>query len=127
MNHHKNAALTVRQRTQIAESYRQGTTITALAKQFGVNRTTIRQWAKRQDPTDRSSAPHCHGRQVVTPDYQEAVLALRQAHPAWGPRRIADQLKEQEQTPYPTANVATVWRILHRAGLSHPKKKKTPA
>jgi transposase len=121
MHYHKNAALTARQRASIQQAYREGATVASLARQFGVDRGTIKRWAERTDTTDRSSAPRQHGRRVVTDTYKEAVLALRRDHPSWGPRRLADELKDC----YPTANTATIWRILHQAGLSQRTEKKT--
>lgn len=123
MQYHANAALTVTQRTEVRRLHQQGVTISALARQFCVARRTIQRWVNRDDVTDRSSAPRCHGRQIVTDAYREAVLAERTANPTHGPKRIAYDLRDR----YPTANSATIWRILHAAGLSQRALKKTDA
>jgi transposase len=123
MHYHKNAALSARQRANLQERYRAGETVASLARQFGVDPGTIKRWAERTDTADRSSAPHQHGRRIVTDAYREAVLSLRREHPAWGPRRLADELRDA----FPTANTATIWRILHAAGLSQRAEKKTDA
>ncbi len=123
MKYHAKAALTQTQRTRVRELAEQGVAKAALARQFGVSRTTIARWAARPDPADRSSAPHTHGRQVVTDDYRQTVTALRTTSPHYGPARIAQELRDR----FPTANAATVWRILNDAGLSTRAQKKTDA
>ena len=124
MKYHAKAALTVNQRREVQRRHREeGWSIRRLAQHYGVNRSTVWRWVKRSEVQDRSSAPHQHGRRVVTAAYREAVLAYRQAHPAQGPLRIAQVMRAQ----YPTSHVATVWRILHAAGLSQAGAKKTGA
>lgn len=124
MKYHAKAALTVTQRTQVRQLSADGRTQASLARQFGVHRRTIQRWVARDEPTDRPSGPRCHkgqGGRVVTDGYREAVIAERKAHPEHGPKRIADTLRRD----YPTANSATVWRILHAAGLSQRAPKKS--
>lgn len=123
MQYHKKAALTQVQRSRVRELAQQGVSPTTLARQFGVHRRTIQRWASRDDPADRSSAPHQHGRTVVTDDYRQAVTALRGTFPHYGPARIAQELRDR----FPTANSATVWRVLKDAGLSTRAQKKTNA
>ena len=119
MKLHANASLTIKQRCEIKEAYDRGQRVKILAKRYGVHETTIRRWIRRTSPVDRSSAPHTR-RRVVTPAYQEAVMAYRQAHPMAGPIRIAQAL----QADYPQAHRGTVLRILQAAGLTHPQRKK---
>ena len=123
MQYHAKAALTVTQRAFVRELAAQGVTHAELARRFGVHRRTIQRWASRSAPTDRSSAPRQHGRQVVTDAYRAAVVAERTTYPGHGPQRIADDLRIR----FPTANRATVWRILRAAGLSRRPPKKTDA
>lgn len=123
MHYHANAALTATQRALVRELHQDGASQTKLARRFGVHRRTIQRWIDREDSADRSSAPKQHGHQIVTDAYRQAVLALRQAHPTYGPKRIAHELRES----FPTANVATIWRILKQAGLSRRAPKKTDA
>lgn len=121
MQYHAHAALTATQRITIQTLYRDGQGIRALARRFGVHPRTIARWVHRTDTHDHSSAPHHHGRQIVTTAYRAAVIAERRAHPTHGPQRIADALRGC----FPTANRTTIWRILHAAGLSQrtsPKK-----
>lgn len=122
MKYHANAALTVNQRRDLQRLHQEeGWSIRRLAQHYGINPSTVQRWLRRDDVQDRSCAPHQHGRRVVTAAYREAVLAYRQAHPEQGPLRIAQVLRAQ----YPTSNVATVWRILHAAGVSQAREKKT--
>ena len=123
MHYHTKAALTVTQRRLVRELAQQGVAHAELARRFGVHRRTIGRWADRTEPTDRSSAPRRHGRRIVTDEYRAAVVAERTAHPSHGPKRIAHDLSLR----FPSANVATVWRILKHAGLSTRPPKKTDA
>ncbi len=121
MRYHANAALTLRQRRLVCELAARGVSHSELARRFGVHRRTIGRWAGRRELQDRSTAPHKHGRTVVDDAYRAAVIQARTDHPNHGPKRIAHDLRHR----FPTANVATVWRILHTAGLSTrgPKKR----
>jgi transposase len=121
MHYHAKAALTATQRAVVRALHQQGASQAELARRFGVHRRTIQRWISRTDMTDRSSAPKQHGRQIVTDAYRQAVLAERQEHPTHGPKRIALDLRQR----FPSANVATVWRILKAAGLSQRAPKKT--
>ena len=124
MKYHANAVLTVHQRRALQRlHWEEGWSVRRIAQHYGINPSTVYRWLQRAEVQDRSSAPHQHGRRVVTDAYREAVLAYRQAQPQHGPRRIAHELRAQ----FPTANVATVWRILHTAGLSQRGEKKTDA
>lgn len=121
MGLHRNAALTVRQRQELQRLRREdGWTIARLATHFRVNRSTVFRWIQRDLPDDRSTAPNHHGRMVVTEVYRAVVLAYRDANPHHGTQRIAHELRPQ----FPTANKATIWRILHAAGRIGPRPKK---
>lgn len=92
-----------------------------LCRRYGISRPTGEKWLARyevegkQGLCDRSRRPHTQpGRtaQVV----EQAVVALRQQHPAWGKQRLADELaKANDWTPLVSPN--TVKRILRDAGL----------
>lgn len=120
MHYHTNAALTITQRAAIQHLHRQGVSSSELARRFQVHRRTIQRWVNRSELTDRSSAPHTHGKRVVSDCYRQAVLSLREAHPGYGPLRIAHELRDR----FPSANSTTVWRILHAEGLSQRAPKK---
>lgn len=63
---------------------------------------------------ERSRRPHSSPRK--TPDIvEEAVVALRGLHPAWGARKLGRRLREAGATDVPSAS--TITAILHRRGL----------
>lgn len=112
MKLHKNAALTIAQRKQVKTLFEKGQSVAALAQRFNVHETTIRRWIKRDSPLDQTSGER--PKRVVTPEYERAVIAYRQTHPAHGPIRIAQALHRQ----FVFAHRGTVALILQRAGLS---------
>ena len=77
----------------IAEWLRDDRTMTELAARYQISRKTAYKWVDRYeaDPAhglaDRSRAPIAHGR-VMADELREAVLALRRAHPRWGPKKL---------------------------------------
>lgn len=117
MKLHSNAALTVSQRRQVKTLFEQGQSVAALATRFGVHQTTIRRWIGREVFTDR---PHPQrGGRLLTPDYEQAVIAYRQEHPTHGPVRIAHALRAQ----FPQAHRGTALQILQRNGLTRPRRR----
>jgi transposase len=122
MHYHPKAALTSGQRARVQHLHRAGMSQSALARQVGVHRHTIQRWIARPDTADRTGGLRTHGRRVVTDVYRDAVIAEWQAHPRHGPKRSAQDWRLR----VPTANTATVWRILHAAGLTRrpPQKKR---
>jgi transposase len=112
MKLHKNAALTVAQRTKVKVLFEQGTSVAQLATQFNVHQTTIRRWIKRDSPVDKTGTVRL--KRVVTPEYEQAVLAYRHAHPTAGAIPIALALQAQ----FACAHRGTVALILQRAGLT---------
>jgi transposase InsO family protein len=93
--------------------------VAELCRRFGVSRSNGYKWLGRyrsEGPdglAERSRRPHCSPDR--TPQALEAeVLAVRQAHPAWGGRKIRKVL-ERGGTPPPSAS--TITEILRREGL----------
>jgi transposase-like protein len=122
MRHHKNAALTQRQRAEIRRLYASKKhTLQSLAERYGVHRDTIRKWAYRPSSEDHSSAPKQPYR-VVTEEYRQAVCAYRAEHPGHGAIRIAEALRSR----FPEANRGTVGHILREQRLTRPPSKKAP-
>jgi putative transposase len=109
----------------IADLLRDEWTMTELAARYGISRKTAYKWADRYlaDPehglAERSRAPHAHGRAMAA-EIRHAVLALRRAHPRWGPKKLRAILQEREpQTVWPAAS--TLGDLLQREGLSCPR------
>lgn len=66
----------------------------------------------------RSRRPHASPRRTAA-QLEQAVLALRREHPAWGGRKIARRLRDQGCGEVPAPS--TVTSILHRHGLITPE------
>ena len=86
-----------------------------LCRRFGIHPETGYKWLSRwqadQDIADRSRRPHSSPQQTGSA-IEERVLAVRDAHPAWGARKIARCL-EREGLSSPA--VSTVHQILRRS------------
>lgn len=67
---------------------------------------------------ERSRRPHTSPTRTGG-EVEEAVVALRREHPAWGGRKIARRLRDQGWAEAPAAS--TVTAILHRHGLITPE------
>jgi transposase len=118
MKLHANAALTISQRKQVKGLATRGEHSQAqLARRFGVHPNTISRWAKRESPLDHK-AP-IRAKRVVTPQYEQAVIAYRIANPHHGAIRIALALQDE----FAFAHRGTVALILKRHGLT---RKRTP-
>jgi transposase InsO family protein len=111
-------------RTFVALASQEGANVAALARRCGISRTTAYTWLARfaaDGPAgleDRSRRPHTSPRR--TPATIEAqLLALREAHPAWGGRKLRARLLALEPglaVPQPS----TITALLRRAGLLVP-------
>lgn len=98
----------------------EGANVSALCARFGISRQTGYVWLSRfgrgEALTDRSRRPE-HSPARSSAATEAAVLALRDAHPAWGARKIARRLLDLGQAP-PAAS--TVHAILVRNGRIGP-------
>jgi len=107
----------VEQRRELVElAMQEGANRRELFRRFGVHPDTgykwLGRWAAKEELADRSRRPHS------SPDRTEAaieerILAVRDAHPAWGARKIAHVL-EREGLACPVHS--TVHEILRRNG-----------
>ncbi len=98
-------------------------TISELCRRYGISRKTGYKWLGREQSqgqdglADRSRRPqHSPARTPVRLESQ--VLSLRQAHPAWGGRKIAARLRHLGHVAVPAPS--TVTDILRRHGLLNP-------
>lgn len=91
-----------------------------LCRRFGVSPPTGYEWLARYDAagieglTDRSHRPHDPAGQTAA-TVEAAVIAVRQAHPAWGGRKIRRWLQDHGHSTVPAAS--TITAILRRTGL----------
>ena len=100
-------------------------TFTELCDAYGISTKTGYKWLGRhreQGPAgleDRSRCPH--GSPNRTPEaMEEAILALRQTHPAWGGRKLRRRLTDLGYTRVPVPS--TITEILRRNGLICPEE-----
>lgn len=111
----------------IADWLRDEWTMTELATRYQVSRKTAYKWVGRyeEDPehglAERSRAPHEHGRTMAV-EHQRAIVALRRAHPHWGPKKLRAILTAREPAAaWPAAS--TMGDLLRREGLSQPRRR----
>lgn len=102
---------------------REGANIRQLCRRFGISPPTGYKWRKRFETEgidglqDRSRRPHrSPGR--TRAEVEEAVLAERERHPAWGARKLRARLPHPDSERAPSAS--TVGAILRRHGRIDP-------
>ena len=86
--------------------------ISELCRRFGISRKTAYKWLKRDSVEDRPRRPKNSPKRSDTA-LETQVLAVRDAHPAWGGRKIAHLLKRDQEIHVAPS---TVTNILHRHG-----------
>lgn len=93
--------------------------IAALCRAHGISRKTGYKWLRRSNAgkglTDVSRAPSRVANKTDAA-VEAAVVALRNRHPAWGPKKLTKRLSSSFEMP----SVKTVGRILSRNGLIDP-------
>jgi putative transposase len=104
----------------LADWLRDEWTMTELATRYGICRKTAYKWVARYETdgapglVERSRAPRHPGR-AMAPAVRTAILALRRAHPHWGPRKLAVLLRERTRaTVWPAPS--TMGELLRREG-----------
>jgi len=110
----------VEQRYKAVLEVLDGATVTDVARRNGVVRQTVHDWLRRYAAgglaglADGSSKPQSCPHQMA-PEVEAAVLALRRAHPGWGPRTIGHRLGRDGVEPVP--GWPSIYRCLVRHGL----------
>lgn len=94
----------------------------AVCRRFGVSRKTGYKWFERYREagvtglTDRSRAPLSHPH-ATTEEIAERCLAVRRAHPTWGPVKVRAWLaRRAAATDWPAAS--SIGALFDRAGLT---------
>lgn len=93
--------------------------ISELCRRFGISRKTAYKWLGRYEEAgseglqDRSRRPHRSDNRTPEP-VQQLVLSVRDAHPAWGGRKIKRRLQDLGHAALPSAS--TLSDILRRNG-----------
>jgi len=100
-----------------------GRTVSQVASQWSVSRRTVHRWLARYEGDgleglgDRSHRPvHCPHQLPAA--VEVLVLEMRRAHPYWGARRIAFELRRKGIGPAPSESA--VYRCLVRAAVIDP-------
>ena len=118
----------VEQRYQAVREVFDGAPVTVVARRFGVARQTVHEWLRRYaadgglaNLADRSSRPLSCPHQMSA-QVEARIVAVRVAHPGWGPARIRWQLEREHVEPLP--GLVSVYRALMRSGLVEAKKRR---
>ena len=95
--------------------------VTGLCERYGISRKTGHKWLARYRQegaaglAERPRAPLVHGRATALA-LVERIVAEKEAHLLWGPRKIAARLRQrQPEEAWPAAS--TIGEILKRYGL----------
>lgn len=99
-----------------------GANRSALCERFGISRQTGHVWLRRfaageRDFEDRSRRP-LHSPRRLCEALETRILAVRDAHPAWGARKIAAVLRREGIKP---PAISTVHTVLSRHGRIAPE------
>ena len=96
--------------------------VAAVCHRFGISRQNGYKWLGRWRAegvaglADRSRAPLDHP-QAVAPELFEGCLAVRRAHPTWGPVKVRAALERRSPTrPWPAPS--TIGALFDREGLT---------
>ncbi len=112
----------------VFEYERDEQTMAELCTRFEISRETGYVWLRRfrqmgaSGLVELNRAPHGHPNQTAEA-IERAVLALRQAHMRWGPRKLK-RILERDQPSQPWPATSTIGEIVRRAGLVVPRKKR---
>lgn len=118
--------------TFIAAWQKRQVSFSALCRQFSICRPTGYKWVDRflregeAGLREESRAPYRQPNLTPVP-LQNQILALRQQHPTWGPRKLLAVLRGRDpRSPWPAAS--TIGDLLRREGLAHPRppRRRTP-
>ena len=104
-----------------------GANVSSLSGRFGISRQTGHLWLRRcargeRDFEDRSRRP-LHSPRRLSGELEARILSVRDAHPAWGARKIAAVLRRDGVEP-PAAS--TVHAVLSRHGRIAPDRPGRP-
>lgn len=120
------------ERTQfIAAWLQREESVSVLCRRFGISRKTGYKLLGRyaaEGPSglrERSHAPHGQPH-AIPAAVQETLLAVRAAHPHWGPRKVRAWLARRcPEQPWPATS--TIGALLQRHGLTVPRRRRLHA
>lgn len=112
----------------IAACLRGDEAISRVCERFGISRKTGHKWLARYHAAGavclmpRSSARHTQGHRIDEATAAR-VIALRAAHPTWGPRKLRARLSlDEPETAWPAAS--TIGDLLRRSGHVRPRRQR---
>jgi transposase len=97
--------------------------VSRAAEEFGTTRKTVRKWLSRYlkegsfGLIDHSRRPH-HSPNKIDAEQEDRILTIRRDHPYKGALRIKDEHGIH-------SSPATIHRVIRKAGLIRPRKKKS--
>jgi transposase InsO family protein len=105
--------------------------VAELCREYGISRKTGHKWIKRYKERGTSALVDESRRPLrspleTTPEQVVEIVRLRNAHPSWGPKKLWALLAREVPTGTAAPSIATVARVLKRAGLSRRKHRRTP-
>jgi putative transposase len=113
----------------VSAALRGDLSLSALCRTYGISRETGYKWIERYHRLgwggleDGSRAPHRQARAMAL-ELAAAIVALRRAHPFWGPKKLRAVL-EREHPGKIWPALSTIGDLLHREGLivSRPRRR----
>ena len=117
----------------IGDYRKEAMSVAELSRCYGVSRKTAYKWIDRYEAEgfagleERSHAPHVCPHRVGERITQQ-VLAVRVAHPSWGPKKIRAWLDERKPARHWPA-LSTIGELIDAAGLAihRKRRRRTPA
>lgn len=114
---------------EFVERAKRGEKVARLCREFGISRTTGHKWVQRFEEQGYDGLEEQSRRPKSAPlgtaeDIVLAVLAARDAHPRWGPRKLEVLLRRKlgEHTP----SERTIARVLKRAERVRSRRRRRP-
>lgn len=118
------SVMTCRKEFVLLASQAEGCNLSELSRRFKISRKTAYKWLRRyrkggeEALANRTTKPH-HSPFETPAEVQQTVIELRQAHPAWGGRKLHRRLLDLGVKSVPSPS--TITHILHRVGLINPE------
>jgi transposase InsO family protein len=114
-------------RTEFMNRLAGGERMTDLCREFGISRKTGHKFKARFEKlgakglANQSRAPKVIPHKTP-PEMEELIIAERQQHPSWGPRKLKETLERRLKRAFPSA--AAIGAVLKRNGLVQQRKRR---
>jgi transposase InsO family protein len=115
------------QRTEFVMKSMKTSNFRELCREYGISTKTGYKWKERfleyglEGMQEESRRPHGHATELGE-DVICKIVQLKIAHPHWGPRKIRDLYERKMSGEVPSES--SFKRVLERAGLTEPRKKR---